>query len=339
MNYRRLLTLSEHAATGGEIVAGHLEAPAPTGQSLRTSEPRCGYAHPRYADSLAEFGEVLELPESEGRLLRRRIPDTGLYDATHCYPLFTCRNWERLKSDIESFAGQVVSVVAVTDPFAPCSLELLRAAFPDVCRVYKQHFVTDLRISDRDFVSAHHARNAKKALARVRVVVPLNPGDLLDAWVLLYEQLVARHEIHGVARFSAAAFRMQLDVPGCVVFAAQDDQGLVGMQLWYQNREVAYYHLAAYSQRGYALRTSFGLFSFALSEFRTRGVRYLLLGAGAGTDESNDGLTRFKRGWSTGTRPAYLCGRICNPSEYARLTASTGEGSSEFFPAYRSAST
>lgn len=327
--------LARFSATVSETAAGLRDGAAAAEPPRRTSEPLVGYAHPRYAESLAEFGDVLELPLSEGRLLRRRIADSDLYDATHCYPLFACRHWERLKSDLETLAGQVVSVVAVTDPFAPCTPELRRDAFPDVNRVYKEHFITDLRLSDHDFVSAHHARNAKKALSQLRVVVPPRPGELLDAWVLLYEQLIARHEIRGIARFSAAVFRIQFEVPGCVVFAAQDDQGLVGMQLWYQDREVAYYHLAAYSERGYTLHASFGLFSFALSQFRARGVRYLALGAGAGTHESNNGLTRFKRGWSSGTRPAYLCGRICNPGEYRRLAASTGQGDSAFFPAYR----
>jgi hypothetical protein len=324
------------AADIDQRISGQIAGVSATGRPLSLAEPLFGYRHPRYAESLAEFGAVLELPQSEGQLLRRRIPDTDLLDATHCYPLFACRHWERLKSDLDSLAEQIVSVVAVTDPFAPCSLELLREAFPDVGRVYKQHFVTDLRLSDRDFVSPHHARNARISLSHLRVVVPPNSGEMLDAWLLLYEQLIVRHDIRGVARFSPAAFRMQFEVPGCVVLAAQDDQGLVGMQLWYQDREVAYYHLAAYSERGYKLRASFGLFSFALSEFRARGVRYLALGAGAGKHESSDGLTRFKRGWSSGTRPAFLCGRICNQNEYSRLTERTHSGSSLFFPQYRS---
>ena len=47
------------------------------------------------------------------------------------------------------------------------------------------------------------------------------------------------------------------------------------------------------------------------------------------------GLREFKRGWSTGTRPAYLCGRILQPQRYAELAEERGPGERSYFPAYR----
>ena len=109
----------------------------------------------------------------------------------------------------------------------------------------------------------------------------------------------------------------------------------VGMTLWYIQGEVGYYHLAAYSDVGYALRASFALFAGAIEYFATR-LRWLNLGAGAGIHSaSSDGLTRFKRGWATGTRTAYLCGRICDPARYAEVVQARGVSGADYFPLYR----
>jgi hypothetical protein len=76
------------------------------------------------------------------------------------------------------------------------------------------------------------------------------------------------------------------------------------------------------------------LFWTALTHFAGSGVRWAALGAGAGATLTESGLTRFKRGWSTETRPVYFCGRILQPGAYAELSANAAAGST-FFPSYR----
>jgi hypothetical protein len=108
------------------------------------------------------------------------------------------------------------------------------------------------------------------------------------------------------------------------------------MLLWYVQGPVAYYHLGAYSPRGYELRASFALFWFATEYFAARGLKWLNLGAGAGIkDDGRDGLSRFKKGWSTGTRPAYLCGRVFDRPAYKKLTTETNLTGTRYFPVYR----
>ena len=63
-------------------------------------------------------------------------------------------------------------------------------------------------------------------------------------------------------------------------------------------------------------------------------VRWVDFGGGAGTVDADDGLTRFKRGWSNATRTAHLCGRILQPDTYEELSADGG-APSDWFPAYR----
>ncbi len=56
-------------------------------------------------------------------------------------------------------------------------------------------------------------------------------------------------------------------------------------------------------------------------------------GGNAGpADDPQDGLSRFKQGWTAEVRTAYLCGKILDRELYDRLAGDAGAG---YFPAYR----
>jgi Acetyltransferase (GNAT) domain len=291
-----------------------------------------GYADPAYAEALAEFGEPRALPRCGGSLLVRRTPGADHLDAIGPYPLFACEDWSGLTEDLSELRDELVSVSLVADPFGGWTLEELQASFPDLMVPFKEHHVVDLSLDVE--ISSHHRRNARKALRDVDVEIVDPPADLVDDWIVLYENLVQRHEIKGMAAFSAESFARLFEVPGLVAIRASADGETVGATLWLVSGDVAYYHLGAYSERGYELKASFALFATALEHFGSEGLAWLGLGAGAGVGEgAGDGLDRFKDGWSTGTRTAYLCGRILSPDRYEEL--SRGAASTSYFPAYR----
>jgi len=294
-----------------------------------------GYLHQHYAESLSEFGDPLLLPRSGGWLLLRRI-EGAQTDAMGIYPFFACSNWNALPSDFQDLGDSLVSVVVVTDPFGEYDGALLRQCFPDAAAPFKSHFVADLAVSNGRATSKHHVRNSEIGLSNVAVEHCADPCAHLDDWVRLYDVLIQRHQISGIRAFSRYSFSQQLETPGMVCFRALRDQRTVGMILWYVQGAVAYYHLGAYTDEGYELRASFALFHTALDYFSQSGLHFASLGAGAGlTEDLDDGLARFKRGWSTGTRPSYLCGRIFNRSEYDRFKLQRGVGETSYFPAYR----
>jgi hypothetical protein len=170
----------------------------------------------------------------------------------------------------------------------------------------------------------------------VKVVRSPDALALHDVWCNLYAHLSERHGIRGIATFSRESFAAQMRVPGLVAFQALTGGETAGMTLWYVQEEVAYYHLGAYSAAGYRTGASFALFRAALECFREVGLRWADLGAGAGlSPEADDGLSRFKRGWATGTRTAYLCGAILDPEAWAALTVQAVPGITTYFPAYR----
>ena len=302
------------------------------------TELQTGYLHHSYAESLSEFGDPHKLPRSGGWILNRPISGFEGHDAMGCYPLFACQEWKNLTVDLEVVDQEIVSLTLVADPFGNHTPDLLHSCFPDLMVPFKEHFVVDLG-KCLDSISQNHRRNSCKALAILEVELCSDPIYYLDDWIALYGNLIERHSIQGIATFSRKAFEIQLRVPGTTVLRAISDTETVGMLLWYRQGDVAYYHLGAYNARGYELRASFALFMKAIEHYQTQGARWLSLGAGAGLDSSaTDGLTRFKRGWATETRTAYLCGRIFNRKAYDKMVQVKNVAETSYFPAYRSPS-
>jgi hypothetical protein len=300
-----------------------------------------GYAHPAYAQALEEFGTPLSLPRCGGWILRRPVRGFSYFDAMGCYPLFSCTDWSSLKPDLDQAGSELVSLAAVIDPFGTQEEALLRDCFPDVVIPFKEHMAADLTQSPDDYVAAHHRRNAQKALQEIQIDIPADPTLYLEDWIKLYDVLIERHGIRGLSAFSNDSFARQLQVPGMLMFRATYEGRTAGMVLWYVSNGVAYYHLGAYTDEGYEKRASFALFWTALEYFAGHGVRWLNLGAGAGLSANGeeDGLTRFKKGWSNSRRTAWFCGRIFDRKKYDEIVKArvvpSGQSPTNYFPAYR----
>lgn len=295
-----------------------------------------GYASPAYVESLSEFGIPLSLRRSGGWLLQRKIAGFEHEDAMWPYPIFSCLDWDALREDLNELKDRLVCVSVVTDPFGDYDETLLEQCFGDIVMPFKKHFVVDLSRPLERFVEPHHRRNARKSQEVLEVEKCENAKDHLDEWIELYDTLIERHSIKGIVAFSRYSFAAQLKVPGMVAFRALHEGKTVGMLLWYVQNKIGYYHLGAYSRQGYELGASFALFWTAINDFSSSGLSWLNLGAGAGSQNGGqDGLTRFKRGWATGTRAAYFCGRIFDRGKYRRIVESKGIPPTEFFPAYR----
>lgn len=294
-----------------------------------------GYLHPKYAESLDSFGTPRELPGSRGIVLQRSISGFDYLDAMGCYPIFVCQNWDLLESDLESIEESLVSLALVTDPFGEYDVNALWRSFPDKMIPFKEHFVVDLSRPLDTFVHSHHRRNARQALKKIRVEQAANPASFLDDWMDLYQALIEKHHITGIAAFSRESFAAQFNVPGMVAIRAVYNDATVGMLLWYEQGSKAYYHLGAYSPLGYQVGASFALFDYSIRYFAEQQFEWLNLGAGAGLGSEQSGLSRFKQGWSTGTRTAYFCGRVFDRKKYQELVIARSVPATDYFPAYR----
>jgi hypothetical protein len=292
-----------------------------------------GYRHPLYVASLADFGAPRSLPACGGWLIERPIPETPLLDAFGVRPRFDCCDWSRVAEDLSDLAGRLVSVTLVADPFAAVGEPQLRNIF-DVVTPFKRHYVVDLELGAS--LGRRHRRNLAVARQDVAVDVCEDAPAYLDEWCALYAGLLARHGGGSTEGLTRDAFEKQLRVPGLTLLRAREGHATVGLHFWYDDGIVARAHLGATSPRGYELRASYALYAAAIDHFQGR-LRWLDLGGVAGDSDADeaDGLRLFKAGWSTGTRQAFLCGRILQPDTYARLGRDVPGQHTRYFPRYR----
>lgn len=294
-----------------------------------------GYLHPNYAISLAEFGTPLELPQCKGWILKRKIPNSPYYDAMGCYPLFACQDWSKLHNDLENIGDDLVSLSLVTDPFGNYNEAYLNQCFKDIVIPFKEHFIVDFRCRTNQIGRKRQRRYARQALKEIQIDVCQKPIQYLEEWVTLYNKLIEKHDILGIPAFSTKAFATQLDIPGMIMFRAIYQGITIGAITWLVQGKVGYCHLIALSEVGYKLRASYALYWFAITYFSNK-LRWLNFGASAGIANNNqDGLSQFKRGWSTGTRTAYFCGRIFDRKKYTEILQTKGSSNVNYFPAYR----
>jgi hypothetical protein len=253
------------------------------------------------------------------------------------YPLCACPDWSHIEADLNDLSGRLVSLVLVTDPFYPPPVDELSRLFPERSERFKDHCIVDLSVPYERRTSEHHRRYARSARRDLRVERCAATEAVVDDWIALYDDLIARHAITGLTRFSPDIFRLQLALHDMLVFRACDGDGASAMALFIRDGDQAYYHLGASSPRGYASRASFGIFAQAFECLAELGVRRVDLGAGPSTPgPERDGLLRFKRGWSTHLLPTWLCGRVLDRTAYDSEIVLRGLSRTQrYFPAYR----
>lgn len=294
-----------------------------------------GYHSPEYARAFESFGTPRPLQHSGGTVTIRPIDGSDQHDAMGCYPLFCCSDWSRLAKDFQDLRDEIVSLTLVSDPFGAYNERLLRTLFNGCMRPFKTHFVADLSTHPQSFVSAHHRYYGRRAQRTMEIFPAKQPETYLDDWLRLYDGLIARHNISGISAFSAISFALQFRTPGLRLFVARNEKEILGLQIWFEDGLLAYHHLSAYSECGYRLRASYGLLWRALHFWHHAGLRLVTLGASAGLNDQNDGLSRFKAGWSNAQKTVYLCGAIFDKSAYKQLVGGQGATQSSYFPAYR----
>ena len=293
-----------------------------------------GYQHPQYADSFSEFGILIELNKSNGRLLKRLIPETPFYDAMGCYPLFACSDWKGLPSDILKLSDDLVSVSLVTDPFGNYTENELTQTFDCVLQS-NDHFVFDYSKTIHESISKSRREQAKRALKDVVVDIQVSPNIDVEEWSNLYSRVIDKYQIKGLRKFSLDSFKKQLTIPNTFYFRALNEGKIIGGDIYFLQGEIAYAHLSALESLGYELKAGYALKWIAINHFQNI-VDWITFGGTTSiSGVKNEGLIYFKKGWSNCTRKTYFCGKILNQDRYDEITSLKGFQGSTWFPSYR----
>lgn len=317
-----------------------------TGNGASTGFEPAGYRSAAYARALAAHGRALPLGDTGGFVIARDVPGLGhgpdRTDLMGPYPLLCCRDWDRLGPALDALRGgrgdgleAYVTLTFVTDPFCSLPPDRLAAMF-DLCRPLHDHFLIDLRAPAQP--SRHHRRKLRRAAQAgpLRIVAEQPGPEMLDDWAGLYDVLVARKVIGDLRAFDRDSFAHQLAVPGARIVTAWDGDVLLGADLYYIDGDVAYAHLSAYAEAGYARSVSYPMMAHAIDMFRSdpgSPIRWINLGGVPASEAAGGGIGHFKRGWTGLTRPSHLCGLILDRQAYAALCPAGPQ--SGYFPAYR----
>ena len=286
------------------------------------------YASLAYAQAFGRGYEPIYLPGMDLHVLKRPIEGTSYFDGMGPYPLSSLTAVDRARDDFAILAAhQIVSLILVIDPMrGPTPLALAQVF--DQVTPFNDHFVREPGL-DQPY-SRHHRAEVRRAF-RVCETRIVRLGDYLDDWSSLYEALRLKHQIGGIQAFDRQYFD-KLAALEPFMMAAFIDGALVSAHIWFCHDGYTYSHLAASSPEGYRQSAAYAVYDHSFRHFADQGVRMVNLGGGAGIAAPSQGLTYLKQGFSTGTLPCYLCGKIIDPAVYAMLSKDRQTG---FFPAYR----
>jgi len=300
-----------------------------------TSKP--GYESSEYASAFASFGTVLTLPQSQLRLIKRRITHDA-FDLIGLYPYSMCNSVLAINGDHDQAVLRQTGAVAlsfVLSPFDATHAEQSSRDW-DCMKRFKSHFVIDFETAWKKQISKKTRYYANKG-QRLHEIEPIAvDADVANTFHRLYQSTVQRHSITGVQNFSIASLHRQMTTPGAFVLRASVGDKTSGMIICMINSDHANYHLVAVADEFRDQSTNHALLLAAADRCASQGVKFLNLGGGAGTaTDDSDGLFRFKRKWTPLSLHTSLFGRILDRKKYRSLSQFTRTTSSTFFPSYR----
>jgi hypothetical protein len=290
------------------------------------------YATDAYVGSLLREGRAVAVPEWGCSAIVRPITG-GSEDGSGAYPLTIMREDADIAGGLARLESMgLVSIVVVMDDFHRPPLERLDREF-DFVRPFKNHFVYRPGQMPSSYTK-HHRYLVRRALRDVEV----GPIDLLrhlDAWMELYATLTARHGFSGIHDLPSDHHRTLATLDGVTAIAAWCGEKLTACHIWVHHRGYVHSHLGASSASGYMNGASYAVYDASIRHFSD--AELINLGGVAGyTNDPNDGLARFKRGFANATARSFICGKILDRRRYAELIGlDAARAQTAFFPAYR----
>jgi transposase-like protein len=260
--------------------------------------PYCSAAHAR---ALEEPGvQPLHVPEWGTYVLVREGRGRTRH-ATGVRPIAPLDPGCDARAGLEALArAGIASVSLIADPMWCPDLAVLQGAF-DVCRPFREHYFVD-REAEVHYHKKH--RNRLNQARRACSVEEVGLAEHLARWHELYAENVANRQIP--QPFARTYFERIATLPSLRTIAVRAGGEVVALTLWIRHRDTRYLHEAATSATGFELSAGYAALAHVI-ENETE-CRYVLLGGSAGfRDERLEGLAMFRRGFSNGSAPSYLC--------------------------------
>jgi len=290
------------------------------------------YATREYAQTLRHVGQPLFVPPWGTWVIVRDIA-SGLRDAMGTYPVACLAEDADLEEGLALLRRDgLVSVTLVVDGLRGPPLDSMRSAF-GFWRPFKTHYLVD-QAADEYRPSRHHQLEVRRAQRRGVTVQEVRLADILDGWVGLYRELTVRHRVGPVQSFPRDSFVALLACEGLTAIGAFLASELVACHLWFEHDGLVRSHLGASNADGYASSAAYAVYDYSLR--RCHGKVASLGGAAGANPGGDDGLARFKAGFSNATGTSYVLGSVLDPVAYTQLSSACAMPNADgYFPAYR----
>ena len=283
------------------------------------------YTSKEYAESFSFQGyKSVELNDNGIWLLERPIPGTNYFDLMGCYPLTTFD-----RDDNFSYSGEAISMTMVSDIFSQPEISELSNQF-DYVQFFKPHYYIDF--SKEITFSDHHKYEIKRALKKGCIVKRVALSEVIEEWNSFYSNLISRHNITGIQTFHPKAFDAIKNSDKLVTFAVYHEDKPINLHICIIHNQYAYSHLNAASELSYKLGASYLVYDAFINYFKDNGYAAIDVGGGAGVNETSNGMTKFKQGFSNAEKDCYICGKVLNENVYNQLSK---DKVGAFFPLYR----
>ncbi len=286
----------------------------------------------QFARSYEFAGAIVSLPRSGLKVIQRRIRGQ-YYDLLGVYPFVHEVDVALLELDLQELSSDVVSLVMVADPF--CSPQMLEnTTHWEVSRPFKRQSMLNLQTDDAPPWSKNLRRDIRIGTASNDLSWAKPGADSARTFWNLYQRIVEKHQVDGIARLSEKSIEQQLSCQGASMLIATDSKQVSGAAIIFRVGDWANLHLMAVHPGAMKSCAGAALLAQTIEQLRAEGSRLFNLGGSAGLqDAANDGLWKFKKRWGDCTGETALLGKVLNPSAYQTLCS--GRQRRPFFPAYR----
>lgn len=201
---------------------------------------------------------------------------------------------------------------------------------------------TNLEIYDDPFqeeFSKSARKNVRRSL-RKGVSYEINEKpDSIDEFLDIYYSTMDRNEADNYYYFSEEYFKSCLELfpENILIVKALFEEETIAMGFYFVYKNFIHTHLSGTLSEHLKLSPAYVL-RYALVEWGKENGYHLIHHGGATTNDENDGLLHFKKGFGQHTEFDFSVGRkIWNKDVYDKLCAEVNaDKNSDFFPAYRS---
>ena len=294
-----------------------------------------GYIHQGYINSFAHLDQQILFKECGGKLIQRKIPNTGYTDLHGTYPLFFCKRIDKINKDFHALSDtNHVSVVFVSDQINEKTSDNVREFFT-ICKPFKQHYITTLDKPWDTLVRRSMKRYANKAFRKFDFKLVNNNSEYSEIlWKLFANNLKNQHGEESY-RINKLNISEQLSIPGFKLFSASFNKQIHGIACYVEVGSKVYGHLIGCSDYGREHHVMYGLYGAALNYYYKK-MECIDFGGNVGLkNDAQCGLSLFKSGWANRRQTVYLCGKILNHDLYEKLSGEKQNNTNAYFPAYR----